>query len=239
MLKEALNYLVSLKENKTYTINGETYSDNNLHRVAPHVDRPDRLTVNGLDSIVKLVQNELDVETNLPVFIRVAGPRLVKVFSTLDEYMGRDDLYEAACDAPEFTYGWMEQEKAIIALRSMFIPNADGTEYLLDLISRISKDDGVTSDDNGVSQTVTARSGVSLKKFETVKSRVPLAPYRTFLEVEQPVSEFILRVDEDCRVGLFEADGGAWKMEAKRRIADYFICNLAEEIDAGKVVVML
>jgi len=238
MLKEAISYLVSLKENKTYTINGEVYSDHDLHRIPPHVDRPDRLTVNGLDSIVKLVRNELDMETNLPVFIRVAGPRLVKVFSSLDEYMDRDDLYEAACDAPEFAYGWMEHEKAIIALRSMFVPNADGTEYLLDLLSRISKDDGVTSDDNGVSQTVTTRSGVLLKKFEAVKSRIPLAPFRTFLEVEQPTSEFILRVDENCRIALIEADGGAWKMEAKRRIADYFTCNLSEEIDAGKVVVM-
>ena len=179
------------------------------------------------------------METNLPVFIRVAGPRTVTVFSTLDDAMGRDDLYRAVCDAPEFKPGWMDQEQAIIALRSMFIPNEEGTGYLLDLISRVSKDDGVTSDDNGVSQTVTARTGVSLKQYEQVKQRIPLAPYRTFTEVEQPLSEFILRVDNECRIGLIEADGGAWKMAAKQNIRLYFEEALAEEIGAGKVVVML
>ena len=33
MLKDAIQYLVSLKENKIYDINGETYSDRELHRV--------------------------------------------------------------------------------------------------------------------------------------------------------------------------------------------------------------
>ena len=183
MLKEALQYLVSLKDNKTYTINGETWSDHELHRVPVYVDRPEEITVNGLDSIVKLVRNELDMMENRPVYIRVVSPREVEVFSTLDSVMGRDFLYRAKCD----------------------------TDYLLDLLSRISKDDGVTTEDNGVSQTVSARQGVSLKRFETVKPRITLIPYRTFLEVLQPSSEFILRLDENCRVGLLEADGGQWK----------------------------
>ena len=35
-----------------------------------------------------------------------------------------------------------------------------------------------------------------------------------------------------------EADGGVWKLEAKRNIADYFEKNLKDLIEAGKVVVM-
>lgn len=236
MLKEALQYLVSLKENKVYDLDGETYSDHPLHRIRAEFDRPDLLEVNGLDSIVKLLQTE---GYNTPIFIRVQGPRRVDVFSTLDERLGRDFLYRASCDAPEFHPGWMDHEHTIIALRSMFVPNEDGTEYLLDLLSRISKDDGVQTDDNGVSQTVTARSGVSLKKFEIVKQRIPLAPFRTFTEVDQPTSEFILRLDDNCLIGLLEADGGAWKMEAKQNICAYFAKHLSKEIDEGKVVVML
>lgn len=237
MLKEALQYLVSLKDNKTYTINGETWSDHELHRVPVYVGRPEEITVNGLDSIVKLVRNELDMMENRPVYIRVVSPREVEVFSTLDSVMGRDFLYRAKCDTPEFKPGWREHEQAIIELRSIFIPN-DGTDYLLDLLSRISKDDGVTTEDNGVSQTVSARQGVSLKRFETVKPRITLIPYRTFLEVLQPSGEFILRLDENCRVGLLEADGGQWKMQAKSAILGYFERELEEETASGKVVVM-
>ena len=32
-------YLVSLKDNKTYNINGDTYSDHDLVRIKPHIDR--------------------------------------------------------------------------------------------------------------------------------------------------------------------------------------------------------
>lgn len=241
MLKSFVDYLVKLGEGKTITtkeINGETYANKDLVRIAPHVDRPSRLQVNGLDSIAKLVHNELDMAENRPVYIRVIGPREVEVFTTLDSYMERDHLYDAECDAPFFSGGWMPHEEAIIKLRSAFIPN-EGTEYLLDLLSRICKDEGVSSDDNGVSQTVTARQGISLKQFEPVRSRITLRPYRTFTEVEQPESEFILRVDEDARVGLIEADGGAWKMEAKANVAAYFETTLAEEVRSGAVVVML
>lgn len=241
MLKEFAAYLVGLGENKTIItkeINGETYAKGDLHRIAPHVDRPTKITVNGLDSISKLVRNELDMAENRPIYIRVVGPRSVEVFTTLDSYMERDYLYDAVCDAPDFKGGWQPQEEAIIKLRSAFIPN-EGTDYLLDLLSRISKEDSVSSEDNGVSQTVTARQGIGLKHYEPVRGRISLRPYRTFTEVEQPESEFILRLDEEGRVGLIEADGGAWKMTAKANIAAYFETTLAEEVRSGHVVVML
>lgn len=238
MLKEAFQYLVSLKENKTYEIHGDTYSDHELVRIPVNVDRPNELEVNGLDSIVKLVRTELEMMENFPVFIRVADPRRVNVFSTLDTVMGRDRLYCAVCDAPDFRGGWREQEEAIIQLRSAFVPNED-TQYLLDLLSRIRKEEGVTTVDNGVSQSVEARAGVQLKQMVPVKPRVSLCPYRTFTEIEQPESEFILRLNENAGVGLFEADGGRWRLEAKRRIANYFEKMLAKEIEVGYVVVMV
>lgn len=63
-------------------------------------------------------------------------------------------------------------------------------------------------------------------------------PFRTFLEVEQPESEFLLRVDAEKGIGLFEADGGIWKLEAKRNIAEYFAKAMGDLIESSKVVVM-
>jgi hypothetical protein len=237
MIKEAIEYLVSLAENKVYEIEGSTYSDHELVRIPTYIQRPESIRVNGLDSVVKLVRTEL-ITTMTPLFIRVSSPRNVQVFSALDDEMGRDYLYEAICDAPDFRAGWREHESAIIELRSAFVQN-EGTEYLLDLLSRICKEDGVTSEDNGVSQTVSARQGITLKNYERLKSRVRLAPYRTFTEIKQPESEFILRLDENTRVGLIEADGGRWKMDAKQSIASYFETALKEEVDSGKVIVMM
>lgn len=238
MIKEAIQYLVSLKNNKTYEFHGDVYSDHELSRVVPHVDHPSRISVTGLDSVVKLVRSELDMFANLPLFIRVDGARKVSVFTTYDDTMDRDNLYEATCDVPDFREGFRQYEQAIIELRSKFMPS-EGTEYMLDLLSRISKDNGITTRDNGVSQEVEARQGVSLKAMVNVKPRVSLRPYRSFLEVEQPESEFLLRLDEEGNVGLFEADGGMWKMTAKERIASYFEEKLKADIAAGKVVVMM
>lgn len=93
--------------------------------------------------------------------------------------------------------------------------------------------------DYDVTQTVETTQGVALKTNETIKPRVALAPFRTFLEVEQPESEFLLRVNEDGEVGLFEADGGVWKLEAKQNICEYFYERLEDLIDAKRVIVMM
>lgn len=196
------------------------------------------LYITNAPSIVKLVRNELDMFENLPVFIRVDDARTVSVFTTYDDMMCRDSLYTAKCDVPGFRDGFREYEQAIIELRSKFSPGP-GVDYLLDLLSRMSKDSGVTTRDNGVSQEVEARQGVSLKALVQVKPRVALRPFRTFLEVEQPVSEFLLRLDDDGNVGLFEADGGMWQQTAKASIAAYFEDKLAQEVKDGKIVVMM
>ena len=95
------------------------------------------------------------------------------------------------------------------------------------------------SKDSGVTQTVEARAGVSLKQNVDINPRVKLQPFRTFLEVDQPESEYLLRVDEEGRIGLFEADGGVWKLEAKRNVKEYLEKALTDLISAGKAVVMM
>ena len=72
-----------------------------------------------------------------------------------------------------------------------------------------------------------------------VRSIVTLQPLRTFLEVEQPCSDFLLRVGKNGEITLPDADGGAWKLDAKRKIASWLAHALSTEIEAGKVVVMI
>ena len=138
---------------------------------------------------------------------------------------------------PGFRDGFREQEKAIIELRSRFAPG-EGVDYLLDLLSRISKNSGVTTTDNGVSQTVEARQGVALKTVIPVKPRVPLRPYRTFQEVEQPESIFLIRVNERG-ITFTEADGGMWKLKARQTVKAFLEEQLAEEVAGNGVYIAL
>lgn len=241
MIKEALQYLVGLQQNKTYELNGDTYSDNRLEFIPKKIFRRSCMEFGSLDAIVKMIRAELKDYADavgLPLFIQVDSFNSIEVVTRCDDQEQRMNPYRARCRDAEFKEGWRDQQAAIIELRSRFIPTGD-SEYLLNLISRINNEQGVQSLDNGVSQTVTAKSGVSLMTTETVKPRLTLCPFRTFREVIQPSSEFILRLDDKGRIGLFEADGGIWKMEAKTNIANYLEERLKEEIDAHRVIVMI
>ena len=210
----------------------------------PTIDHPDTLPLNSLDALVKMVVTEALPATKAnvaPLYITIPSPLQVQCFTHPNYYARfyRQFFYEVnAVDVPGFNDGYREQTKAIIELRSKFVPN-EGTEYLLDLLSRISKDSNVTSKDNGVSQTVEARQGVSLMTTVAVKPRIPLRPYRTFQEVEQPESEFLLRLDNEGNVGLFEADGGMWRLEARQTIKKFLENALEAEVAAGEVYIAL
>lgn len=236
MLAKMIDKIVSLKETKTFVVGDQIYSDAPLTRIPPHVDRPDEITVSGLDSICKLIRTELN-KVGTTVMVQVKGSGLVEVMTTYLDDFSRNSLYCAKADAPGLRTGWRNRETALIELRSLFIPN-EGTAYLLDLLSRMTDENSVSTNDNGVTQTVSTRQGVALNAMVEIKPRVMLRPFRTFLEVEQPESEFLLRVDADKGIGLFEADGGIWKLEAKKNIAEYFQSAVGDLIQSGKVVVM-
>lgn len=226
MLAKMIDKIVSLKETKIFEIDGQTYADASLTRIPPHVDRPDCISVSGLDSICKLIRTELE-KVGTTIMVQVKSNDTVEVMTTYLSDFSRNTLYRAKADAPGLRTGFRGREVALIELRSLCIPN-EGTAYLLDLLSRMTNENSVSTNDNGVTQTVEARQGVALNALIEIKPRVMLRPFRTFLEVEQPESEFLLRVDPDEGIGFFEADGGIWKLEAKKNIADYFLCRRSE-----------
>lgn len=236
MLAKMIDKIVSLKQTQTFEIGGQTYTDGHLTRIPPHVDRPECITVSGLDGICKLIRTEME-KVGVTILVQAKSYKTVEVMTTYLPDFSRNALYRAEADVPGLRTGFRDRETALIELRSLFIPN-EGTAYLLDLLSRITDEKSVSSKDNGVTQVVEARQGVALNAVVEVKPRILLRPFRTFLEVEQPESEFLLRVNADKGIGFFEADGGVWRLEAKRNIADYFARNLADLIDAGRVVVM-
>ena len=244
-LKDAIDRIVEMAAPKTYKIGPYTYASQDLTLVDTEPSRPRDFYVDTLSGLVRIIKEE-GVNQGLKLLVQVADEERVVVWS---EYLGtREDfashferlrLYTAEADVPSITVGnYMDQQQAIIELQSLYNATPD-RDYLLDLLSKIDVTQGVKSTDNGVTQEATVKTGVVLKDTVPVKPIVELQPFRTFLEIDQPVSKFLLRVDENGRAGLFEADGGAWKLEAKRSIAAWLSAALAAEIEAGKVVIMI
>jgi len=247
MLKAFVETLVGLKKNETYVLDGNNYSDNPLHLIKEDFDRPKISNVTTLGSIVTLIQSEIENASKLPslegqplkLFVRVKGYKSVEVFTSYMKDMSRIGLYTAEADTVELIFDrFMGYEEAQVALRSKFTPTDDST-YLLELLASVKDEDSVENLDNGTSQSVIVKKGITMAQKAVIKPRLKLKPFRTFLEVEQPESEFVLRLKEGGEVGLYEADGGMWKLDAKKTIANYLDDHLFDLINQGKVVVMI
>lgn len=131
----------------------------------------------------------------------------------------------------------MSFEEAMIALRTRFQATPD-SEYALKLLSDITTGSKITLNDNGIATSVVSRSGVALQTNTPIRPIITLKPYRTFQEVEQPSSQFLIRVSERG-ITFVEADGGMWKLAARRTVKDYLTEKLAKEIEGGLVFVAM
>lgn len=82
------------------------------------------------------------------------------------------------------------------------------------------------------------QKGVALQQNQTIRPLVRLRPYRTFQEVEQPEGLFLIRIDEHG-ITFTEADGGMWRLTARKTVREYLATELAPEIESGDVKIML
>lgn len=119
---------------------------------------------------------------------------------------------------------FFDQEQFIIQLLSRFADSPARAE-LLKLVGSVKSGETTTSDDDGFSQNVEVKAGVTLVKEVALKNLWKLQPFKTFPEVEQPEVNYILRVQkgDTPKFALFEADGGLWKIKATSAVREWLI----------------
>ena len=193
----------------------------------------DRVELTDLKSFCELIKNEID-KIGTTLFVQVVSPTQVKAFTTLDGKNRRFTPYVCNCSGRSNFDMWQDYEEFVINLRANFVPT-DDTQSVIKMIANIVNCDNQELTDDGVSQSVRTQRGTQVGQQE-VKSIIKLAPFRTFPDVAQPVSEFLFRIRDNGRhFGLFEADGGRWKLDAKKNIADY-VNTFFEATDKVKVL---
>jgi len=238
MIKEALKYIVGLSETKTQILNGAIYSDKLLFPVYEEVAEPIHTTTLG--SIVDYIKNGVDGgEYSEKIVIHISSPTNVSVFSELyGDSKKRDSFLTVAAEIPVFSFEkFYDAESFNIKMQSIFLDTNDKEAILLTIGNL--KDSAVkTTSDDGISQTVTVKTGIAAVGEAKVPNPVELKPYRTFTEVAQPSSSFVFRMKEGGYCGLFEADGGAWKRIAIESIKIHLEHELAEEMKGGKIVIL-
>ena len=238
MIKKALEYLVGLGESKIDirdvklpdgTV--QVYSNKDLTRLSKHIPMAGHISMGTLTSLVDYIRGNIDTMAD-KMIVHVKSPGEVCLFSQLNEKRDREYLVKVTAQVPDFTYGrFIKHEEFCINVQSKFL-NDPGTDkgLILKFAGTVEQGSVAEYGDNGVTQKATVRTGIASKADAVVPNPVKLRPYRTFMEVEQPVSEFIFRMAENQGItcALFEADGGAWKNAAMQNIKNYLEFELAD-----------
>jgi hypothetical protein len=236
-LKDALMYLVSLGEAKVHTLDDDReFSDKQLHPLISPA--PDSVKFHSLEGFVDFTKKFIsDSDTDPGEFIvHVKSHCEISLLGAHFDSWSRIHSFASAHiwkGANDFVFGqWYDSEQFIINLQALFVSDVNRAKVLA-VVGNMTSERAVSNEDDGITQTVGQKQGVVLKSKAEVPNPVALRPYRTFMEVEQPASEFIFRVRQGRegqmpQCALFEADGGKWKLEAANNVKIFLESKFAD-----------
>lgn len=228
MIKEAINRILQLAEPHIIDLGKSSFSDKELHRIDNEL-RASAIEMNTLTSLVKYIQSNAAEFKNGNYIVQVMSPTSVRLISSLDADRKREVLVEVKAELPDFPFNRpVQHQEFLIGVQAKFADGdalANDKALILKFAGTVKSGTIANYKDDGVSQKATIKTGVASLSEAEVPSPCKLKPYRTFLEVDQPLSSFIFRLDDD-RVGgvtcaLYEADGGAWRNVAKESVRAY------------------
>lgn len=228
MLEKAISRLLSLGEEKlrTFTIDGRNYSNVGLVKIPKPFIR-ESLLIRTLSGLVDYLNKNIDSLEKSKLVVHVEGPTSVSVsgFFMADDFCQRPEYLRAEFEKPSFNYGgFYDIEDFIIAMQTKFVKTST-VDNILKMVGNIKDELVKNVNDDGVSQAVTVKAGIERVEGAIVPNPVTLQPFRTFPEVDQPESLFILRMRQNHgslpSCALFEADNALWKVTAIKNIAAF------------------
>lgn len=233
MLKEFLHYVVNELSPITHTdLDGRIHTSRQMHPIPNPM--PKALQFNTLQGLIRFANNSTLVQSELMLHI-VDEKEVVLASLETDQWEQRAYLAKATPGLlPEpFPFGrYLNPEEFCIQLRTKFVPS-DELDTLIAVAGNISYSATVEVQDDGLSQTVGQKAGVVLKSRAELPTVISLQPFRTFHEIPQPPSTFLVRarkVHDIPELALFVTDGGDWRMDAVRRLANFCEMHLNEHI---------
>lgn len=179
-------------------------------------------TLQGLVDWIKADADKLFTKDKPAALVSVASPHEVVVYGSLTgDAMRRPMLAHCSYAAPDIPLeAFVDAETLAITMQATFKQD-EARDAVLGVMSNLSEQQSAQTSDDGFSQRVTIKSGVQEIDSKVFKNPAPLRPMRTFPEVEQPVSPFVVRFKEGKKAALFNADGGAWKVAAVKSIGSF------------------
>ncbi|TVM31209.1 hypothetical protein [Oceanidesulfovibrio marinus] len=209
--------ILELAKPEERTLNGRLYMTKPVHLVKD--PEPQTLSCHTLTALQDYLDANIDGLDLSDTLIHVASPVYVSIRQGLTLLTAqRPHLLNASPALPEqnntvIDTPWLEPKDFIPYALTHFVTSNE-LDNLLKFISAMRCDNSGTVEDNGVT----------------------LKPYRTFYEVDQPESIFVVRVREGRgenklpEIKLFQADGGKWANQAILNIVEWLKDHLPEEV---------
>lgn len=243
MRRDTLDRIIELAPPTTVDVDECTYATKDLWLVRPPLLEGPKFST--LEALIGFLKADLDLGQGEKRYVHVASVTSVEILENQRDRLGQRRVYAQAectpCGMPIAV--WLDPETFVIMGQSRLAPGpsfqgedpepASERDRLLRLASTIKATEIRVSADDGISQEVTVRQGVVATPWKTIPNPFHLAPFRTFNEVEQPFSPFILRLrkaDDGAELALFECDGGGWRLTAISAIAAYLRNQIPAEI---------
>lgn len=239
LTREFLEKVEEMVQPQTLTEGIRTFVDKPMHMLVDEIAADTPLHTNSLSSVADYIKSNADFDalaSDGRKIIHVEDEKTVWLYTEMNSFKKRSALLLASAWVSSFPFGqWLSLENFIISVQANFVTD-ERRDELLSFVATVKQDTGVEQQDDGVTQKVTTRSGVSLSRTSKVPNPITLRPFRTFSEVEQPESSFVFRIkaEEGCGVkaALFAADGDAWRHDAILKIRDYFQTHVIAEDDS-------
>ena len=235
MIKDALQYIISLSQRRVENIDGKYfYFQDGVPYLVNKCHKCDTLQLSTLTSLIEYIKQGLDKNSfkSDRMVIHVVSETEVRLITELNDDMGRYAVVSVKARLPKIVLNdFMNQENFIIQTQSMFVDNED-KQIVLKVAGNVEDKTVAQYGDDGVTQKATIKSGLANVEDVIVPNPVFLMPYRTFFEIGQLSVPFIFRMrngSNGVNCALFEADGGMWKGTAVHEIAEYLKNELADE----------
>lgn len=239
LTREFLEKVEEMVQPQTLTEGIRTFVDKPMHMLVDEIAADTPLRTNSLSSVADYIKSNADFDalaSDGRKIIHVEDEKTVWLYTEMNSFKKRSALLLASAWVSSFPFGqWLSLENFIISVQANFVADEHRDE-LLSFVATVKQDTGVEQQDDGVTQKVTTRSGVSLSRTSKVPNPITLRPFRTFSEVEQPESTFVFRIKAEegggVKAALFAADGEAWRHDAILKIRDYFQTHVIAEDDS-------
>lgn len=244
MIKEAFQYIVGLGESKTRieVVNERAYvivPGGDTRQLPSPLAMPESLEFAFMAGLVGYLRENRDDNLLERLTVSVDNPMDIYLYGPLTLDFAQRATF-ATVNAKQylpdsFHYGrYLDIETFVTEAQTHFVDGHDRDE-MLQVVGNIRGEAVATVSDDGVSQQVAVSAGIVKVSNTKVPNPVTLAPYRTFCEIDQPASPFVLRLrsggDGDLpTAALFESGGGEWKREAVSDAAHY-LRELLENAD--------